>query len=190
MKTTKTIHTNADISTELAKGIALKLFLDEDFFIIENGEEVLAFEGELKKAKQKFKAAGNKSDDSFTEWALESLIRVTEIFKDEESDGYMVLTDEEAYEKAAQNIEDSLWAFDPSFLSNMTGIDMSVFEAVQANGKCEDNNDAIRSCIGDVENFVQEAIEADGRGHFISSYDGKEQEQTVSDVLYYIYRLR
>lgn len=99
---------------------------------------------------------------------------------------YLVLTDDEADEKAAEYIEDLLWAFNPSFLAYETGIDQEVFEAIQSNGKCEGNNDAIGSCISDIEEFIESAIRADGRGHFISSYDGEEIE---TDDDYYIYRI-
>jgi hypothetical protein len=102
-----------------------------------------------------------------------------------ENSDYMVLTDDEANEKAAEYIKDSLWAFNADFLAGETGIDQSVFEAIQNNGKCERNNDAIASCIDDMESFIESAISADGRGHFLSPYDGEEIE--VDDL--YIYRL-
>jgi hypothetical protein len=39
----------------------------------------------------------------------------------------------------------------------------------------------------DKEEFIKDA-KFDGRGHSLSAYDGNEQEQTVNDVTYYIYR--
>jgi hypothetical protein len=36
-----------------------------------------------------------------------------------------------------------------------------------------------------LEGFVEEAVSADGRGHFLSSYDGEENEQDG----FYIYRI-
>lgn len=104
---------------------------------------------------------------------------------DAEGGEYMVLTDDEADQRAADYIKDSLWAFNASFLSGETGIDESVFEAIQNNGKCESNNDAIASCIDDIDSFVESAISADGRGHFMSSYDGEENEEGE----YFIYRV-
>lgn len=39
------------------------------------------------------------------------------------------------------------------------------------------------------DEFVNKAIEADGRGHFLSKYDGAEHEVIVDDVLFFIYRI-
>lgn len=91
---------------------------------------------------------------------------------------YMVLTDEEAEERAAGYIKDSVWAFNADFLASQTGIDSQVFEALQP--QCEGANDAVLSLIesnGNIGGFINDAIRADGRGHFMTSYDGKEHEQ-------------
>ncbi len=100
---------------------------------------------------------------------------------------YLVLTDEEADDKAQEYVTDSLWAFNASFLSGETGLDEDIFTAIQSNDKCESNNDAmlalIKSTCG-LDSFVESAISADGRGHFMSSYDGEENEQGE----FYIYR--
>ena len=105
---------------------------------------------------------------------------------------YLVLTKDEADDKVADYIEDSLWAFSPSFLSSVTGVDSEVFEAIQANGRCEDNNDAIMSIISatntDMKEVAKEAVRWDGRGHFLSSYDGKEIEVYANGEYYYCYR--
>ena len=106
----------------------------------------------------------------------------------EEYGDYLVLTDSEADEAAKDAILDSAWAFNPSFLSSETGIDEEVFEAIQDNGRCESNNDAILSCIADEDSFVEAAIAADGRGHFLATYDGNENEQEFNGQTYYIYR--
>ena len=116
-----------------------------------------------------------------------------------ESTGYIICTEEEADELAYDYIMETLWAFTPSFLAGETGIDIEVFEALAANGKYESNNDAIASLIKTtqpnpqyghaLQKFVDAAIGADGRGHFISSYDGEEHEVKVGDKTFYIYRL-
>lgn len=98
---------------------------------------------------------------------------------------YMILTDKEADGVATEYIRQSLWAFNSSFLSSETGLPIEVFEAIQANNKCESNNDVIEQCINDMDSFIEAAISADGRGHFMSSYDGEEIEQDG----YYIYRI-
>ena len=101
---------------------------------------------------------------------------------------YLVLTDEEADEKAYEYIADNVWAFKPSFLSSYTGIDEEVFKVLQEN-RNEDANAPITSMIEDFDEFVGDAVRTDGRGHFLASYDFNEYEVTVNDTTYYIYRV-
>lgn len=111
--------------------------------------------------------------------------------------GYIICTDVEANDLAYEYIVDTLWAFLPSFLAGETGIDIEVFEALNANGKCELNNDAIASLIkatgvvpeSAIQDFVDSAIGADGRGHFLAQYDHEEHEVKVGDKTFYIYRM-
>jgi hypothetical protein len=110
---------------------------------------------------------------------------------DRDGQEWLVLTDEEADARCRERIEESLWAFNPSFLAGETGIDEDVFKAIAANDKCEGNNTAIRSIIKGscgLDDFVANAAGADGRGHFLSSYDSEEREVTVGDELLYFYR--
>ena len=102
---------------------------------------------------------------------------------------YMVLTDDEADEEAYKEIEDSLWAFNAEFIIEMCGLNSGVesLRTMQKNS-CEDCNDFIEAMIEGtcgMECFVESAIESDGRGHFISYYDGEENEQGE----YFIYRV-
>ncbi len=115
-----------------------------------------------------------------------------------DSEDYLVLTDEEADEAVREAIEESLWAFTPSFLSWHTGVDEEVFVALA--GRCEANNDSYKGMIKDFDAFVEQAVGADGRGHFLNPYDGQEHDcnwQTVEHkdgkyetvtTEYYIYR--
>ena len=103
------------------------------------------------------------------------------------NDDWIVLTDEEADDMAKELICGSVWAFAPWFLSAHTSIDEDVFKLLQE--KCEDSNDAILSMIKDIDEFWNDAINADGRGHFISHYDGYEHEATVFGVDYFCYRI-
>jgi len=108
---------------------------------------------------------------------------------------YLVLTDEEADNEAREYIESSLWAFSAEFLANFTGLPSVVF--VKLSELYEDCNDTIKEIIGrDMQYFVEDAISTDGRGHFISSYDGDEAEWTApdewefdTDEYWYIYRV-
>jgi len=102
---------------------------------------------------------------------------------------YKVLTDEEADEQAKEYIEETVWAFNPSFLSAHAkdGIDEDVFKTLSE--KCESSNEAVKSLIKDFDHFVDDAILSDGRGHFMSSYDGHEHEVKIKNNWYYIYRI-
>jgi len=105
---------------------------------------------------------------------------------------YRVLTDEEADELAYDYIMETLWAFSTSFLAGETGIDEEVFIALANNGKCESNNDAVASLIKSscgLQEFVDSAVSADGRGHFINSYDGNEHEVKVGRKTFYILKV-
>jgi hypothetical protein len=95
--------------------------------------------------------------------------------------------DDEADEAVRDNIKDSVWSFRPEFLSSYTGLPEEVFTALQV--QCEDSNDAVLQCIKRTKRrlagFVDEAVAADGRGHFLSPYDGDEHE--VDN--FYIYQI-
>ena len=115
-----------------------------------------------------------------------------------DSEDYLVLTDEEADEAVREEIEEMVWAFTPSFLSAHTGVDEEVFVALA--DRCEHNNDSYKRMIKDFDAFVDDAVGADGRGHFLASYDHEEHYcdwQTVErkddkyetvTTEYYIYR--
>lgn len=91
---------------------------------------------------------------------------------------YMVLTDEEADEKAADSIRESVWAFNPDFLASHSSLDAAVIAIIQG-AKYEDANAPLLKTIDDVQHFIDDAISADGRGHFLNTYDGHENEQGI-----------
>ena len=194
MTNTTTTPTNEkELSIEVLKQLAFMQHEGEDFFIV-NGTPYI---GDEEAAKESYEAA--KEDyESFADFCENECDEV----EDFDNDNYLVLTDEEADEKAADYIKDSLWAFNASFLSSETGYPIEVFESLQ--DKCESGNDAVEALIDsqksdtDMEGFIESAISADGRGHFLSSYDGNENEETVTGVTneetgedsttFYIYR--
>lgn len=101
---------------------------------------------------------------------------------------FLVLTDDEAQEMAEEYVRQSIWAFRPDFLAHYTpdGIESDTIELVR-NGQCEDANDALTALVeagGSFKIFVEEAIAADGRGHFLSTYDGEE----IESGRFFIYR--
>ena len=100
---------------------------------------------------------------------------------------YLVLTDDEADGRAKSYILDSAWAFTKSFLDAHSDIiaemDGKTWEAITS--RCESSNAAVLAMIPDKDHFVDDAILADGRGHFLASYDSEENEQDG----FYIYRI-
>lgn len=109
---------------------------------------------------------------------------------------YLVLTDEEADDAAAEAVRNSLWAFNVDFLaSHIPALrDDRAAKAWQkmVGELCEDANPLVEAMLGssqrDFDHFVEDAIRADGRGHFLSQYDGNECEEVVGGVTYYIYQ--
>lgn len=99
---------------------------------------------------------------------------------------YLVLTDDEADEKAKEEIRQSLWAFNPEFILKHTKAyenttdyeDEAIIEALkEVQGRiCESANELVYALINDFGEFCEDAIDEDGRGHFLSYYDGKEYE--------------
>jgi len=104
---------------------------------------------------------------------------------------YAVGTDKEADEACKEYIKDSAWAFRSSFICEYCNLPQELAEALEAmqSKKCESANDSILALIdktdGGLDGFVEEAVSADGRGHFLSSYDGNENEKDG----FYIYRI-
>jgi len=96
---------------------------------------------------------------------------------------FVAMTDEEADEEAAAYIESSLWALNAYFLASETGLPQEIFEALQP--QCENANDAILAVVEKepgLDRFVEAVIGADGRGHSISTYDGKEHSIANSEL--------
>lgn len=112
---------------------------------------------------------------------------------------YLILTDEEAEEMARDYIIDMLWSFNADFLiDHMDAVDSlntrerEVFkkslEKIQCD-LCEGANPIVSALVGDnIDNLIEDAIEADGRGWFIGQYDGSEDELEYDGADYYIYR--
>jgi hypothetical protein len=92
----------------------------------------------------------------------------------------------EADAACAAYVKDNLWAFNASFLASETDLPEECFAALSE--KFESGNDAVLRMVEKtcgLNSFVQSAISADGRGHFLSGYDGEETEQDG----FYIYRI-
>lgn len=110
---------------------------------------------------------------------------------------YKVFTDEEAEQAAREEILESLWAFRPDFILRHTAFyqdsndreDREFCKALeQLQGSlCESANAIVKALVMNVDDFIYNAIQADGRGQFISRYDGEENES--NDGRFYIYRM-
>ena len=113
---------------------------------------------------------------------------------------YEVLDEYAIMEKARDGIIQTLWAFRYEFLSDncpiIAKINKDAWENM-VNSLGESINDAIYDMIeatSDFWVFVDEAIAADGLGHFTNSYDGtvieSDTECTCSlDASYYIIKV-
>lgn len=104
---------------------------------------------------------------------------------------YCVLTDAEADDACAECIAESLWAFNTSFLrAHVAREHQAALDALDAvRGRlCEDANPLVLALIKDFDHLVADAVRADGRGHFLNSYDGEEGEARVDGETFYIYR--
>lgn len=91
---------------------------------------------------------------------------------------FAVGRDSELDDAASEYIQSSLWAFTASFLESHTGLDAEIIEIIQRE-KYEDATPIFAKLIeanSDIDDFIDEAISSDGRGHFLSSYDGQESE--------------
>ena len=106
---------------------------------------------------------------------------------------FTVATDAEADHIAADDIKESLWAFNSDFIcSHSTALQAAGPRAEQALQKmqaelCESANPLVEAMIDDMDDFIQDAISCDGRGHFIAQYDGDENEVEVDGEDFYIY---
>ena len=100
---------------------------------------------------------------------------------------YAIGTDEEADEAVKENIKESVWAFNAEFLAGyIAGGELTADDINRLRGdRCEDCNEALLKLIDDFDDFVEGAVSSDGRGHFLSPYDGEEIEEGD----YYLYRV-
>lgn len=110
------------------------------------------------------------------------------------SESYLVLTDEEADDHCREHILDSLWAFNADFILPRSRIDADDDESILKALKlvqekcCESCNPLFLALIENIDDFIADAVAADGRGHFLSQYDGAENEVSDADDTFYIYR--
>ena len=111
------------------------------------------------------------------------------VFKAGSGNEYAIGTDEMADEACRDYIKDTIWAFKPEFIASECSLPSGSEDAIRAlQEKCEGANEAILAMVKGscgLDSFVESAISADGRGHFLAMYDGDEHE--IED--YYAYRI-
>ena len=89
-------------------------------------------------------------------------------------------TEQEAEEAARQDIENSVWTFQPDFLAFHCDCESEHLAKIQQE-LGEDANEVFRKLITDFDHFVEDAIRSYGRGrHFLVSYDS--EEKTLTDL--------
>lgn len=105
---------------------------------------------------------------------------------------YAIGNDEEADEAVKENIKNSLWAFNANFIIDHSKVKYSSeleksLREMQSK-LCESANDLVEALIKDLDKFVEDAISADGRGRFLSSYDSEELEIEIEGEMFFAYR--
>ena len=108
---------------------------------------------------------------------------------------YLVLTDAEAEVEVKKRILDDIWAFRAAWLIRhikgynklSQGQEKALVEAIEMLQEklCEAANPILAAMINNIDNFIADAIDTDGRGHFLASYDGEE----VKAGEFFIYRI-
>lgn len=189
MKTTTLNFDYSNLTDEQLKAVAILQHNDEAYFILDDK----IYLGDNGSAMTDYENDSDYKEASFADYCEAELIEADPYDEDDDYNrAYMCLTDSEADDKASESIKNSLWAFNASFIASETGLDEEVIQAIIDNGKCESNNDTMYRLIeklGSIDSFIEEAICADGRGHFMNSYDGEENEENVNGVIYFIYRM-
>lgn len=127
----------------------------------------------------KIKEIQNFTDEKIVKWDQE-----TQTAEMADGSEWLVLTDEEADEKTEEEIKEMLWAFRPKFIIEH----MEQEEILSMTLKTRLAKPIIYALVGGedgIDNFISDAIDADGRGHFLSYYDGEEKETEN----FFVYRL-
>ncbi len=181
-----------NMTEDMKKAIAVAMATDTDFFVVDG----VAYEGDEKSQREAYAGwlAHNDtvaSAENWREWLDAECIPLGY----DDCGYYLAYADADADEACADYIRETLWAFNANFLAGVTDIDSEVFEAIQANGRCELNNAALLRLIGDdLDSLVKQAIATDGRGNFFFFFDSEEIEVNLYDVTgkneyLYVYRV-
>lgn len=86
---------------------------------------------------------------------------------------YIICTRDEAKEIITERFKEEIWMFDADFLACHSCLSREAIKLLQT--KSDDFNNDLLESIYDYENFVRDAISADGIGHYLAIEDGEEQ---------------
>ena len=153
----------SSLSTDMKRALALRQFKGMDYFFWHE----VAYEGKLEDAQEQF---SNEDEDTkeggFDEYVKANFVEIEE-FDDDlveiDNEEYYVLTDSEADDKWDEYLDNYI---DDVIMSEMPKHLQNYF---------------------DDERWKEDA-RYDGRGHSLASYDGHENEETIGDETFYIYR--
>jgi hypothetical protein len=110
-----------------------------------------------------------------------------DVYETENGQEWAVGTAAQADRAARENILDSLWAFNASFIAGLVGLTSEEEKALKdfQEKLSEGANSIVRRIIGErnINQLVKVAIKADGRGHFLSSYDSEEHDSNEIEGL-------
>ena len=165
---TQNLTKNAHLTEEQEKAIALKQHLNESVFIITHDLESYIFEGDETEEWQNFLSDIEDTEESpitanFLTYCQNNLTEVKP-YEDDYSNDYLVLTDEEAYDRWDESMD--------------SYIEECILPELPKN----------LHYYFDSEKWKKDASH-DGRGHSLASYDGEEHEEEVNGTTYYIYRI-
>ena len=95
---------------------------------------------------------------------------------------YKILTQDQVYDWMNGHVEQTAAYFNAEFLANMTELPEEVFTALAKTEAHEAVLKLIENTCGITE-FIDQAIEDDGVGHFLNSYDGTSYELQAGDYI-------
>ena len=163
---------------DLARALAFKQFNDEEYFEFEGNY----YEDNLDDVVKEYES-DKDNWESLAEYIDQNCIQIDEWDNDKEDD--KVYTDEEADEVCKERISESLWAFNADFIarhSQHVGYSRDLEKSISLvqDKLSESANDLVAALITDMDHFVQDAMKADRRGHFLAGYDGEENQVSVT----------
>jgi hypothetical protein len=145
------------MNIDLKRALALKQFLNEDFFVVND----TAYEGTLEDAQASFVETG-QSDETFEKYVHENYVEVEEISGDDYRNDYLVFTDVEADIKLNEVLDKIL--------------EKDIYFSFP---------DYLREYFKEDE--WKEDSKKKGRGYYLAEYDRKEHYETVDGDEFYIY---